>query len=807
MSEFLGKLLGLREVSLDDPGVRVEFVREWAPWVWAFVLVAAIVFAGWSYWTLIGSRAVRTILAVARALVLAMVLVMIAGPQLVKQSERVEKDWVVVLVDRSASMKIADAPGPGGTPDSFVTREAQLRTALEAGNPAWKAIQNDRNLLFLGFDAGAYDLESRGSSTPRTGSSTGEKGANGPTPGLPVALGEPNGRRTSIARSIEQALRRVASRPVAGLVVLSDGRSDEGVTRPLLRQIEARQVPVYAVALGSPTPIPDFAVLRVEAPPAAFKDDLVPVSVDIDARGLGDTRPNVKVELVDSVTGETLGETATEVKEGVASHVLLTSKAQAAGTAKWTIRVVPPVRDVSSENNSATVAIEVADRPIRVVYFDGYPRWEYRYLKNILVREPTIKSSALLLAGDKRFIQEGSDPLATIPRTAEEWNPFDVIVMGDVRPSLFGEEQLRQIKEQVARRGAGLLWIAGPGSTPTGWFGGPLGDLIPFTPQSRGAAGGVGMPTWLRPVVITPAPTSDRYAVLRLGGGANDPWPADISNPGVEWSSLRWAQRLETGTLKPTAEVLANATAGDPSSADAESLPLVVTMRYGAGRIIYVATDEIWRLRYGRGEVLPERFYVPLLRLLARTSLGRTGKPAILEVNPSPATVDQRVTITLRVLDESLVASKPGSIRVKVTSASGESEVELRPDQTPEGEAPTVFSGVFVPTDPGSQSVTVVDAAFAGLELSSAFVATFQQDELREPQTDHALLRSLVDASGGKMLEGSQLADLGKLLPNRQVRIVGAANVETLWDKPIVWIALMVLLGGEWIGRRLIRLS
>jgi hypothetical protein len=334
-----------------------------------------------------------------------------------------------------------------------------------------------------------------------------------------------------------------------------------------------------------------------------------------------------------------------------------------------------------------------------------------------------------------------------------------------------------------------------------------LGDLIPFMPKARDSGGAVGMPTWLKPVVMVPAPASDRYAVLRLGEGANDPWPADVTNPDAGWSSLRWAQRLEAGTLKPTAEVLANGVAGDPTSADAETLPLVVTMRYGAGRIIYVATDEVWRLRYGRGDELPERFYVPLLRLLARDSLGRTGKPAMIEVNPSNAIVDQRVTITLRVLDESLVASKPSAIHVKVGAASGEGEVELRPDQALDGETPTVFSGAYVPGEPGKYAVSVVDASFAGLELGSTFVASYPQDELRDPQTDHGLLKSLADASGGKMLEAAQLADLGKLLPNRQVRIVGAANIETLWDKPIVWIVLMVLLGGEWIGRRLIRLS
>ena len=92
MSEFFGKLFGLREVTLSDPGVRLELAREWAPWVWAFLLLAATAFAAWSYWRLIGPVAARASLATLRTLTIAALLVMIAGPQLVKQSERIEKD-------------------------------------------------------------------------------------------------------------------------------------------------------------------------------------------------------------------------------------------------------------------------------------------------------------------------------------------------------------------------------------------------------------------------------------------------------------------------------------------------------------------------------------------------------------------------------------------------------------------------------------------------------------------------------------------------------------------------------------------
>ncbi len=116
MNRALDRLFGLRGVSLDDPSVHLELARHWPAWVWAFLIVACVGGAAWSYWRLVGRSAVRGALAVARALVLGLVLWMMAGPQLVKQSERVEKDWVLVLVDRSQSMRIPDGPPRARTP-------------------------------------------------------------------------------------------------------------------------------------------------------------------------------------------------------------------------------------------------------------------------------------------------------------------------------------------------------------------------------------------------------------------------------------------------------------------------------------------------------------------------------------------------------------------------------------------------------------------------------------------------------------------------------------------------------------------
>lgn len=80
-------------------------------------------------------------------------------------------------------------------------------------------------------------------------------------------------------------------------------------------------------------------------------------------------------------------------------------------------------------------------------------------------------------------------------------------------------------------------------------------------------------------------------------------------------------------------------------------------------------------------------------------------------------------------------------------------------------------------------------------------------DELRRPQADHGLLAALAKDTGGAVLTPDQLQTLSTVLPNRAVRLLGPAEIQTLWDTPLSLTLLLVLLTLEWAGRRLVKLS
>jgi hypothetical protein len=380
MNELLSQLFGAGDLRLGVDGVRLGLAHPLAPWIWALIVIGAGGVSAWSYWRLEGRRSARIALAALRATLLLLIALMLAGPRLVKPNETVEKDWVVVLADRSGSMRVADVDAGGNAGGTRITRDRQMRDALRDAYPALSKVAAERELLFLGFDGAAYPIKV-------------ERDAQGL---MPLNLPEASGTRTSIATALSQAMARTAARPVSGFVLLSDGRTSEPPDKALLRRLQADGIPIFALPLGSPSPVGDLAITRVESPSAAFVRDTVPVQVRIERRGTTSPDSTAVVELVDDTTGRVLesrplAEGAIDpLDESVVSLTLSGSETDA-GARSWTVRLKTAAADLITENNERSIQLDMIDRPIRTVYFDGYPRWEFRYVKNLLIREGSIR--------------------------------------------------------------------------------------------------------------------------------------------------------------------------------------------------------------------------------------------------------------------------------------------------------------------------------------------------------------------------------------------------------------------------------
>ncbi len=752
-------LFGVDVIPGDAAGLEFAWQRPLEPWVWLLVIIVAVVVAALSYQGLAGSRRLRSSLGAIRVLAIVFLVVLFSGPLLRLPVLESKPDWVVVLVDRSRSLSIEDAPTYNG---NLQTRESQARQILS--DEVWTQVSEGRVVVWIGFDGATREI------TPTE---------PGPADGWDTDLGVP----------IELALTRLAGRPASGIILISDGRATRALEPNALRQLQARAIPLFAIPLGSAEAVVDLAVADASAPASAFVRDQLPFTAVVRSTG-GPVRGSVQVDLINEANGKVVDTVQLTEADftGGRSETILTAVGESAGPNTWRIRVRGTGSDLVSSNNEAVVTVDFVDRPLRALYIEGYPRWEYRYLKNLLVREESLESSVMLLSADRDFAQEGNAPLERLPRTREEFADFDLFVMGDVPSGSISDAQADEIRFAVGDRGAGLLWIAGERSTPKSWRGTPLDDLLPMrsNPERHDER-----------IHVQPTPAAGRAGVLRLGEEARSPWPVALSESGSR-GHLEWAQRIDLSTLKPSAEVL-----GLARTASGATWPLVISMRYGAGQVVYVGTDETWRWRHGVGESFQERFWIQLIRMLSRGSAPESSDPFQLSVEPRNPETGLASVIRLEARETEVadaVGDAPLEAQIEEMDGSrrgSRTVVQL----VREGRS---WIGPWTPMAAGRCRVSV-DSARTGTR--EVMVDVVRRDmELGQPQADHALLADLAARTGGAVIQPNDLVRLKQVLPKRS-SVSERAIVDPLWNSPAAILVMFSLIFTELVGRRFLRLA
>jgi hypothetical protein len=762
-------LLGLDAVPADADDVRFAWTAPLPAWTWIMVAAAAVALA-WMTYRRMAPSAMRTRAFVALRSALLVVLTALAcGPVLEVPRERVEPDTVLVLVDRSRSLEVEDMEAPGG---GWQARDTVLRT-LVGPTGVLRVTGKEHRVSWFAFSEQLGQLVPAGDGS--------------------IDPGDAGGTRTLLARAIEEALSRGTGRPISSIVLVTDGRTTDPPDRALVRRLQSEGVAVSSVALGAARALGDASIAAAEAPRRAFVRDIVPVQATIERRGPMRSRA-VRVELVDAATGTVLdrADVAAADAEGdgpARDEVQLVSVPQGTGVAAWEVRVVDPAstRDLVPANDRRAVPVTLVDRPLRVLYVEGYPRWEYRYLKNLMQRERSIESSVMLLSADREFAQEGNTPIARLPRTREEFERFDLVVIGDMPAGFFSSEQLSEVRRAVDERGIGLVLIGGPRNMPRSWAGTAFEDLLPFT-------GPYELDRLPDPVNLRPTDVAARAGVLRLADDPKAAFPAELSSPAEEWARMEWAQRIAPSSLKPAAETLAESV----QAIDGAQHPVVVAMRFGAGNVLYVGTDETWRWRNGRGEAYPERFWVQLLRAMARPSLGMGSEEVRVAVDPQRCTVGDAVRVEVELPSGEARAT----VMLEASSEPG-GMVELEARRTESG----TYEATLVAEQPGRWTIRPRDPELRARSGDGAVLEAVRDDaELRDAEGDRPLLERLARETGGTVVDPADAAGLMARLPNRSV-VTEDPIRDDLRTSPAALILVMMLLLAEWVLRRMSRLA
>ena len=724
-------------------------------WLAILIAVAGAAYAVFTYRRVArqSSGRDRAVLIALRVLAMSIVLFCLLRPALILKAAVPQQNFLGVLVDDSRSMQI---PDEGGQPrGEFITKNfsGPASPLLAALNTRFAV----RQFTFAG-------------SAER----------------VPNAAGLTfDGTSSRLGDALDRARDELSGLPLSGLLVVSDGADTADTTFDAsISQLKAQGVPVFAIGVGQEQLAHDVQVSRVDTPRRVLKGTALVVDVVVTQTGYAGQKVPLNVESDGRILAQ---RDITLPQNGESSTYRVQFMAPEAGLKTFRFRIPPQPNEQVTENNQRDGRLEVYDRREKILYYEGEPRFEAKFIRQALEGDENVQVVLLQRTNEKKYLRLGVDSedelFGGFPTTRAELFAYRSIILGSVPASAFTADQRKMIAEFVNLRGGGLLMLGGRRAfSEGGWAGTPVGEVLPvvLTPGLEQAADYFSL--------LTITPTREGLA-----------HPATQISDTEQASSDRWVKlpQLSTvnriSTVKPGATVLL--TGLDEGR---NERPVLSYQRYGRGKALALTTQDawLWRMQLPVDDTTHRTFWRRLLRWLV------DDVPDRVELSASQDDVEpgQPVTLVSDVRDMEYAPVNDAAVTAHVTTPGGKVEdVPLEWSVSKAGE----YKAVFTPSENGRYLVRV-GASRAGQDLGSATasvvagpsVAEYFDAGMRAP-----LLRRLAEETGGKFYTAKDTATLAEAISysGRGVTIVDERD---LWDMPIVFLLFLGAIGGEWAFRR-----
>lgn len=729
-----------------------------------------------------------------RLMALAVLVWILIEPVWVRKVEREIKREVVVVLDDSGSMQLKD-DGSGAT-----------RIAIgEAALAKSKIVEKLGEKLRVRVVKAARSVRAEGE-----------------------AVAEGWGDATDLAAALGTVLEQVPPDELAGVLMVSDGRHNRpDRVEDVARRFGILDAPVGMVAVGSALPPRDASILSVRAPEAIHLGDRMRVAVDLKFDGYKGQKAKVRLRRGDKLLEE---REISIPQEHHREEVRFAQVPDQGGVGDYQVEIAGLEGERFKDNNLWEFETSITDARTNVLIVESYPRWEFRYLRNLFYgRDKSVQLQYVLLhpdeiegQRDEAVAASASRPfgeaLATrLPANEEEWRKFDVIILGDVDPKAMDDATWQIVSRCVNERAALLVMVAGPRHMPHAIDAEAGRALVPaeidYGHRNYFNEGGEEFRFAL-------TAEGQRHPVTQQSIG-----DAASERVWAGFPELSWRHPV-TG-LKEGAEVLLSAATADAKQSvtsgaglasalddltkrrDREAkTALLVTRQTGKGKVALLLTDRTWRLREGAGDLYHHRFWGNLVRWGAGPTLRSGGARARLGTDQLTYTPDDRAKVTARLRDKSLKPVNDGSLHAEVlrdgkvlasmamtTVAGSDGLYEAALDRFTK-------AGKYEIRLRGDRADELIREDGTG-ELKTGFqvVGSRGPVELAETTLNLPLLETIAQLSGGKVVSPDKTGDLAALFltdKNEREEIRETA----LWDSGWVLGLLASLLGSEWLIRR-----
>lgn len=639
----------------------------------------------------------------------------------------------------------------------------------------------------------------------------------------PAALEEiielaPTGDSTQLGDAVLSVLKTFRGGSLNAVIMLTDGITTRGEELPPAARLASRAgVPLYLVGVGDAEESPDLILSDLRAERIVRLNDRLVFEARVAWRGPGkpESVPVVLYEVKDGKPHEVGRE---NVRLGTSPEkVRIIHQVKETGEKHYILRVDKQSGETDESNNRIEHDVTVTEsKQVRVLYIEGRPRYEMRYVKSLFERQVEAGNGARAVALDVYLV--GANPdiakqdasfLANFP-SKQELDTYDVVILGDVDPRQFpgGEGGVQLLSDYVRQHGGGLVIIAGEQYTPQAYRDTALADVMPVVYEG----GHLPQP----PKASDPSITEEFRPELTASGLSHPifRFNTDEAENAAIWERLMPQLWYSHGyRRKPAAEVLAVHPKQPAEGGAAEKYPLVLQQFVGSGRVLFFGFDEMWRWRFRQDEVHYDQFWGQVVGNLARS---RVGKPE--------ARLDRKVyhrgepiRVTVQFPDDKPAPGEDAKVEVNVerrplARPEGKSGIDreqqtivLSPRKTTgSGNAPIrTFEGLLSRTPEGEYAFTYVAPKEWGSKSRVEATVLPPVGELDRLHLNEADLRRAADESHGAYYPLDHADTLPDELPaGVRVALDQPCPPIMIWNHWILFVLALGIPGIEWIVRK-----
>jgi hypothetical protein len=700
----------------------------------------------WTAWRRSGFARSQGLLELLRLACVVVIALLLNQPEWVEEYRPDEKPAVVVLWDDSKSMETRDMPHSSGSAPLVSRHEAITNLIDEA---AWTSLRERMNVVLQPF------------ASPQ------------------------QGHGTDLYEPLAQAPEKVKN--LIGIVLISDGDWNEGPPPvQAATALRLKGIPVFSVPVGSTTRLPDVELLSLGAPTFGVVGKSVRIPFTIESSLPREYLTTVSLKTSD---GDEVTEEVRIAPMGRTSGSLLW-KPSKTGDVTLTLEVPKHPDETLADNNRLTAPIAIRQEKLRVLVVESLPRWEYRYLRNALSRDPGVEVTCLLFHPGLSKIGGGNkDYIKQFPAGLDELSKFDVVFLGDVGldDNQLTAEQCRLLKGLVEHQASGLVFMPGWQGRQFSLLETALADLFPVV-LDESQPGGWGSRT---PGQFELTELGRRSLLTNLADAQDQNQEVWEDLPGFQWYAP--VVRAKGGS-----EVLA---VHKDAINKHGRLPLLVTRTFGAGKVLFMGTDGAWRWRKGVEDKYHYRFWGQVVRWMAYQRNMVKGETMRLYYSPDQPQVRQTLALYANVMERSGEPLSKGDVTARITAPSGKAET-VRFTST--GEEWGVFHGRFTATEPGKHDVTLACKQTGATLETSVFVQGVSAERIGRPARPE-VLEEIARVTHGKMLAPGKTDQLMHSLASLPDPPSSIRRVQ-LWSHPAVAGFVVVLLGVFWVGRKIVGL-